>query len=195
MSAAVLGAVLPGVEATSAAASCAGPTTPGELLAQEDGVVLATVREVEDHRVLLDVEEVWSGGDRSPRTWITTGETSAGVEGSGDVDLEEDRRYLVGLLGDRASVCSVLVVDGPGGVVEAVPAAQVDAARPDDVRAPVEGADAGDAPGPPVAAVAAGLGVWAALTAFVLLAGRSVRRHQQRRSRRSRAGGPPSSLR
>ncbi|MEJ5866346.1 hypothetical protein WDV85_01160 [Pseudokineococcus sp. 5B2Z-1] len=171
-----------------AAASCAGPATPSSLLAQDGGVVLARAADVDGHRVVLAVEEVWSGEDRAPRVRITTGETRRGAEGSGDVELVEGDTYLLALRGDHASVCSVLVVGDGRPVAAVATTAQVAAARPEGARPPVEGADAGDAPGPPLAALAAGLVGWVALTAVVLLAGRSVRRRQQRRSRHRRGG-------
>lgn len=165
-----------------AAASCAGPTTPASLLAQDGGVVLGTADEVRGSRARLRVEEVWSGEDRAPRTWVVTGETGRGAASSVDVRLVEGDRYLLALHGDRTSVCSVLVV-GPGRPVAApVTSAQVEAARPSGARPPAEGADAGDAPGPPLAAVAAGVLGWAGITALVLLAGSRPGRSRRRRS-------------
>jgi len=174
----VVGVALLG--AGPAAASCA-ELTPASLL---DGgeVMLGTAVEVDGHRAVLDLEEVWSGPDRAPRYRVVTGETSPTVGSSGDVELVEGERYLVALRGSRTDACSVLVV-GDGGDVTT---AELDAARPADVRAPVEGADGGgDGPVVPLAAAGAG-GALAAVLAGVLVV--AVRR-------RPRADGAPRGLR
>ncbi|WP_299033887.1 hypothetical protein [uncultured Pseudokineococcus sp.] len=174
-----------------AAASCAGPLTPAALLDRGADVVLGVAEEVRGHRALLDVEEVWSGEDRAPEIRVVTGETVRNVQSSTDVELVEGDRYLVALDGSRTSVCSVLVVGDGRPVAGQVSVAEVEAARPATARAPVVGADAGDVPGPPWAAVAAGVLGWAAITALVLLAGSRLRRS----SRRSRADGGRRPLR
>lgn len=191
----VLGVAVPLLLAGPAAASCAGPLTPTALLARDADVVLGTAEEVRGHRALLDVEEVWAGQDRAPRTWVVTGETRADVSSSADVQLVEGDRYLVALDGDRTSVCSVLVVGAGRPVAVQVTAQEVESARPATARASVEGADAGVAPGPPWAAVVAGVLGWAAITALVLVVGSRLRRSSRRPSRRPRADGGRRPLR
>lgn len=178
----VVGGALLG--AAPAAASCA-EVTPASLL---DGgeVVLGTAVEVDGHRAVLDVDEVWSGPDRAPRLRVVTGETSPHVGSSGDVELVEGDRYLVALRGSRTDVCSLLVVGDGRPVALAVGEAELDAARPVDVRAPVEGADeGGHGPVVPLAAAGAGGALAAVLAGVLVLAVR----------RRPRADGAPRGLR
>ena len=104
----------------------------------------------------------------------------------GDVELVEGDRYLVALRGSRTDVCSLLVVGDGRPVALQVSPAEVDAARPPDVRGPVEGADdGGDGAVVPLAAVGAGGGLAAVLAGVLVLAVR----------RRPRTDGAPRGLR
>ena len=108
----------------------------------------------------LRVEEVWNGPDLAPRVWVRSGQEQppfplslvTSVSGSGDAELVEGRRYVVGASEQfTTSLCSVTAVEGP---LRNTPG------RPREARAPdVSGLTGVDPPAGPweIAAVLAAL--------------------------------------
>ena len=149
---------------TAASASCLVPPGGQAPWASADAVFLGTVTSVanNDRWAIVRVEEVWVGPDQPVDVVVRGGP-------EGDTATSVDRTYIVGM----RYVFGVMIVDGNlednacSGTTE-VDAIDLDAMRPDDVRAPSGGTSG---TGPPDSAGGLDLGAMAGPVLVVAVIG------------------------